>query len=37
VSSGGILTGEMRLPGLAVDELLDELAALSRTDSTGRH
>jgi hypothetical protein len=26
--SGGILTGEMRLPGLAVDELLDELAAL---------
>ena len=28
VSSGGILTGEMRLPGLAVDELLDELAAL---------
>jgi uncharacterized membrane protein len=28
VGSGGILTGEMRLPGLAVDELLDELAAL---------
>ena len=28
VESGGILTGEMRLPGLAVDELLDELAAL---------
>ena len=28
VASGGILTGEMRLPGLAVDELLDELAAL---------
>lgn len=28
VTSGGILTGEMRLPGLAVDELLDELAAL---------
>jgi len=28
VSAGGILTGEMRLPGLAVDELLDELAAL---------
>jgi hypothetical protein len=28
VDSGGILTGEMRLPGLAVDELLDELAAL---------
>ena len=25
VDSGGILTGEMRLPGLAVDELLDEL------------
>ena len=28
VESAGILTGEMRLPGLAVDELLDELAAL---------
>ena len=28
VDSCGILTGEMRLPGLAVDELLDELAAL---------
>ena len=28
VGSGGILTGEMRLPGLAVDGLLDELAAL---------
>ena len=28
VESGGVLTGEMRLPGLAVDELLDELAAL---------
>jgi len=28
VESGGILTGELRLPGLAVDELLDELAAL---------
>jgi len=28
VESGGILTGEMRLPGLAVEELLDELAAL---------
>jgi len=28
VASGGILTGEMRLSGLAVDELLDELAAL---------
>ena len=28
VASGGILTGELRLPGLAVDELLDELAAL---------
>ena len=28
VESGGILTGEMRLSGLAVDELLDELAAL---------
>jgi Family of unknown function (DUF6325) len=28
VESGGILSGEMRLPGLAVDELLDELAAL---------
>ena len=28
VGSGGILTGEMRLPGQAVDELLDELAAL---------
>ena len=28
VASGGVLTGEMRLPGLAVDELLDELAAL---------
>jgi hypothetical protein len=28
VGSGGILTGEMRLPGPAVDELLDELAAL---------
>jgi len=29
VSSGGILTGEMRLPALAVDEHLDELAALA--------
>jgi hypothetical protein len=29
VGSGGILTGEMRLPGAAVDELLDELAALA--------
>jgi hypothetical protein len=28
MASGGILTGEMRLPGLAVDELLDELAAI---------
>ena len=28
LDSGGILTGEMRLPGLAVDELLDELATL---------
>lgn len=28
VASGGILTGEMRLPGPAVDELLDELAAI---------
>ncbi|HEY4928066.1 MAG TPA: DUF6325 family protein [Acidimicrobiales bacterium] len=28
VESGGILTGEMRLPGPAVDELLDELAAI---------
>ncbi len=28
LDSGGVLTGEMRLPGLAVDELLDELAAL---------
>ena len=28
LGSGGILTGEMRLPGLAVEELLDELAAL---------
>jgi hypothetical protein len=28
VASGGILTGEMRLPGAAVDELLDELAAI---------
>jgi len=28
VGSGGILTGEMRLPGYAVDELLDELATL---------
>jgi hypothetical protein len=28
LGSGGILTGEMRLPGLAVDELLDELATL---------
>jgi hypothetical protein len=27
-SSGGILTGEMRLPGAAVDELLDELAGI---------
>jgi len=27
-SSGGVLTGELRLPGAAVDELLDELAAL---------
>jgi hypothetical protein len=28
LDSGGILTGEMRLPGLVVDELLDELATL---------
>ena len=28
VESGGVLTGEMRLSGLVVDELLDELAAL---------
>jgi hypothetical protein len=28
LGSGGILTGEMRLPGLAVEELLDELAAI---------
>ena len=28
LGSGGVLTGEMRLPGLAVDELLDELATL---------
>lgn len=28
VGSGGILTGEMRFPGLAVDEFLDQLAAL---------
>ncbi len=28
LESGGILTGELRLPGLAVEELLDELAAL---------
>ena len=28
VESGGILTGEIRLPGLAVDEFLDQLAAL---------
>jgi hypothetical protein len=28
LGSGGVLTGEMRLPGLAVEELLDELAAL---------
>ena len=27
-SSGGILTGEMRLPGQAVDELLDDLATI---------
>ncbi len=29
VDSGGILTGELRLPGQIVDELLDELAALA--------
>ena len=28
MASGGVLTDEMRLPGLAVDEFLDELAAI---------
>ena len=29
IDSGGILTGKMRLPGEAVEDLLDELAALA--------
>ncbi len=32
VQSGGILSGDFRVPGIAVDILLDELAELSATE-----